>query len=180
MNYYYLAASLPALSLESAPPLSPEDFRRLCREQLAARDFAEMEDLLGFTAGARVPRGDFARAWSAAETRLRNAIVRVRAARLRRDAAPHLRPEEGIDPAADRAAADAYARATPAERELALDRQRWRMLDELAAFDPFSLRAVLAYALKLRIADRWARLDEGAGARAASALVEAAAPPTAA
>jgi hypothetical protein len=57
----------------------------------------------------------------------------------------------------------AMEQTNPRETELALDRLRWRTIEELAGADRFSLDAVLAYGLQLRIAWRWASLDAEAG-----------------
>ena len=51
------------------------------------------------------------------------------------------------------------------KREQALDRCRWHVVEELALPDPFGLAAVLAFAIKLRIAERWAALNETVGER---------------
>ena len=62
----------------------------------------------------------------------------------------------------------------PLERELALDRHRWALLDEMAAAPPFGVQAVFAYALKLRIVEKWAALsDEAEGLRVAAGISEA-------
>lgn len=170
MSYYYLVAGLPMLVLGQPPAITPGDFRERCREHLSAADNAVLEDLLG----AGLPRGGhaFTQAWRERETRLRNAVVRVRAMRAGRDPGAHLRPERGFDVYTLKAVDDAFARATPAERELELDRFRWTVLDELGGRDGFTTEAVLVYALKLRIAARWAALDERTGRRVAEELIE--------
>ena len=169
MNYYYFAASLPALSPDAPPPFTAAAVLEACRQHLSAADAAEAARLL---AGPGEPGiSPFGRAWHDRETLLRNAVARIRAARLKTDAAPHLRPAAGYDAAAERAAADAFARPTPSEREKALDRFRWRTLDELAAGGLFSSAAVLAYGLRLRIVERWASLDKARGRAAADAWV---------
>lgn len=173
MNYYYLAASLPTLSLDSAPLISPAAFRALCLQHLTPADQRAMEEVLDLDPAGAAPRSAVAREWFAAETCLRNAIVRVRAARLQRDSAACLRSESGYDSAAEHAVAEAYSRGTPAERELALDRHRWSTLETLAGFNPFAPRALMAYGLKLKLADRWARLTDEQGMRAADAIVNA-------
>jgi len=60
----------------------------------------------------------------------------------------------------------------PLERELLLDSLRWTLLEELAAFPPFGFQAVLAYALKLRLAEKWAAMDEAEGLRIAAGLAD--------
>ena len=59
----------------------------------------------------------------------------------------------------------------PLERELALDRLRWTLLDELAVSQAFGFQAVLAYGLKLRLAEKWAAMDEAEGLRVAAGIV---------
>ena len=128
-----------------------------------------LEDLLA-TGGERGAH-PFTAAWRERDTRLRNAVARARASRLGRDAAPYLRPERGFDTYTLKAVEEAFARPTPAERELELDRFRWQVLDELAGRAMFSVEAVLAYALKLRIAERWSRLEPEAGRRVVEEFV---------
>lgn len=169
MSYYYLSASLPALSLDSAPPLTGDAFRTLCAEQLSPRDLRALNGVLA--AADDGPAGHpFASRWRVRDGALRNAIVRVRAAKLRVEAARHLR-DDSYDVSAERAVADAYARPNPRDRELALDRFRWAQLDELAGFDPFSINAIMAYGLKLGIAERWSSLNTEQGREHADAII---------
>lgn len=167
MNYYYFAASLPMLHPEVAPALSGETFHALCREHLTSADFEAITALRDSTPHTH----PFLRAWQDKETQLRNALVRVRAAGRNRDATPFLRPVEQVDVAVEKAAADAYGRATPLERERALDRHRWNVANDLAGYDAFALEAILAYAVQLRLAERWARMDETEGKNRAQAIV---------
>lgn len=161
MNYYYFAASLPSVTLDAAPPLSLAQFLNRCREHLNADDLAAVR-LLAEGADSPAPHA-FVQAWLERETLLRNALVRIRAARLRCEAAPYLHPIEASDSSLDKAVADALARPTPLERELELDRVRWNQAAQLAGFNPFSMDALFAYTLKLKLAERWASLNEQAG-----------------
>ncbi len=169
-SYYYLVASLPMLTLGQPSPLAPDVFRARCREQLTSADDALLDDVLA-TGGAHSLH-PFAVAWHDRETRLRNAVARIRAARLGREAAAYLRPERGFDTYTLKAVEEAFARPTPADRELDLDRFRWQVLDELAGRAPFSIEAVLAYALKLQLVARWAALEAEAGRRVVDSFVE--------
>jgi hypothetical protein len=168
MNYYYLAASLPALNMEVPPPMSGRAYRALCQEHLAAGDFRVLDEAL--TPGDEPPRSALGRQWWDQDRELRNAVVRIRAARLRTDPALFLR-EDALDTSCERAAADAFAKPNPRERELALDRFRWRQLDALAGYDPFSVRALVAYGLKLRLAERWAAMDASKGRQTIESIV---------
>lgn len=162
MSFYYLIASLPLLALNEKPSLTQEDYQTLCREQLSGRDAVAAERLASGPdygdrdVGVLHP---FVTALQARETQLRNASARIRAERRKADATDSLRPHTGFDTAIEEGVENAFALSTPLEREKALDRLRWNILDELAGVDPFSPSVALAYAVKLRLAWRWAALD---------------------
>jgi hypothetical protein len=169
MNYYFLGASLPSLSLESRPWMSYPRFREACLLHLCREDMEGLGEMERPDADSP-PTHPFVRRWREREAALRNAVARIRARRLERDAKPFLRPDaDRAD--AERAAAEAYSRPTPLERELALDRFRWVQLDELAGLTPFSSEAVLAYGMKLRLAERWAALNEETGRTLAEDII---------
>lgn len=168
MNYYYLAASLPMLSLETPPPFSFDKFRKLCQEHLACADLSALDELAGPVTDRSENR--FVAQWRDKEIELRNALVKIRVSRLRRDASLYLKEQKGFDTYIDKAASDAFSKSNPMERELALDRFRWRQIEELAGYDPFSGRAILAYGLKLRLAERWAAMDEEKGRKKAQGI----------
>jgi len=174
MNYYFFVASLPALSPEAPPPLTVEDFQAQCREHLSPSDAAAVDALL--TGDRARMRGSFLHAWRQRETQLRNAIVRARAERLDRDASGFVDPDAETESAVERTVSDAYARPTPLERELALDRYRWSLAETMAGFNPFSIDAILAYAIKLQLLSRWHTWDERAGRKVAEAIIAQPAP----
>jgi len=161
MSYYFLISSLPGISLEAKPSLSLSDFRTACTTQLSEADAAALECLLD--GGIETENHSFVKSWTARDTQLRNASARLRAAKQSRDAADFVRPHTGFDVGIETMVEEAYNNSNPLERERELDRIRWRVLDELAGADPFSTNALLAYAVKLRIAERWASMDEKKG-----------------
>jgi hypothetical protein len=113
-------------------------------------------------------RSPEARSLVDAELRLRSALARLRAQRAGAD--------PGTLPAApDVRAADVAARAMatdgPLERELLLDRYRWELLEAAAAFPAFGVQAVFAYALKLRLVEKWSAMDDEAGLAIARGIV---------
>jgi len=176
MNYYYFAASLPTLSLDERPPFSSERFRALCGSHLSRNDLQALDELTadgGAAAGADSPRPAHAyvAAWRNHETQVRNAVARARGARHKRDAAPFLREADGFDLSVERAVSDAFARPTPLAREQALDRFRWSRAGELAGYNPFGTAAILAYALQLRLSERWAAMSAEQGRQTAESIV---------
>lgn len=171
MTYTYLAASLPTLVFGAPPPFGVAEFRAKCEGVLSRADLATMDALL---AGAPAPGCRFIAEWQARETQLRNGVVRARAAHIGVEARPFLHDHAGWDMSVAKAVTDAFSKPNPLEREMELDRCRWHVVEDLARFEPFSLAAVLAFAVKLRIVERWAGLDETVGTTRVEAIVAAA------
>jgi len=61
-----------------------------------------------------------------------------------------------------------------AEKEMRYDEVRWRMIEEMAYFDEFTVDTVLAYLLKVLLIERWTRLEKEAGEEKLRGMVEAA------
>ena len=164
MKYYYLIAGLPTLSLDdagSAAPPSIDQFRETCRGWLSSREFTTVEEVLGDReVSSETP---FLAEWRSRETQLRNAVVRQRAARLNLDAEPFMREHGSFDSYTEKFVINTFSRPSPLDREMELDRYRWKTADDLAGFDLFSLSGLLSYALKLRMVHRWARMNDAHG-----------------
>mgnify|MGYP001174188061 CR=1 FL=1 len=160
-RYYYFVASLPSLSLTAPAPVTLDDFTAGARQQLSPPDIAELDALLAGQLDS--VRQDFSRDWLNANRQLRNAAARTRALRLGVDERKYQREHTGFRVDAEGAVDDAFSRANPLERELALDRYRWALADELSLGDPFGLPAILAYAVKLNLCLRWQALTPEKG-----------------
>jgi hypothetical protein len=160
-TYYYLVASLPGLVFSAPAALSRTDFVTECARHLTPEDQTELEALLA--GHYDHVRSTFSRDWLNSERQMRNAVVRARALRLGVDEKKFVKDHEGFRLAAEAAVNDAFSRANPLERELALDRFRWNLADELNAGDPFGFAAILAYAVKLAINEHWRALTPERG-----------------
>ena len=108
MAYPYFAATLPVQRFGEAPEWTMETFRAECAEQLSAHDNATLLALLDGGESA----DPYVCAWRDIETQLRNAVARLRAARLPAganaapaDAAKWLRPHGGWSVALENAVA---------------------------------------------------------------------------
>jgi hypothetical protein len=165
-----VVASLPLLDFDGEPPMSPEAFLEYCQTLLAPDDL----DTLSKIVAGRLGEVDHPaiQAYAARETQLRNAVARVRAGRAGVDAQRYVRDHAGWQVAVEDAVAHAMAMGDPLQRERMLDRLRWQQLDEVAGMPAFGEQAVYAYALRLRILERWSQLSEQRGMELAQRIVE--------
>lgn len=177
MNYYFLVASLPMLSMDEPPPLSTTEFEATCADQLCAKDQKALSLVLAqdMDSSATHP---FIGQWRDAETQLRNAVVSARSTRHKQDPDAYLREQTGFSMTVLHAVSEAFSRENPLDRERLLDRLRWKQSDELAGMNPFSGDAMLSYALKLKLAERWATMDTDKGNETAEAILNKQAKPT--
>jgi hypothetical protein len=87
----------------------------------------------------------------------------MRGAKLGVEAKPFLKSHPGYAVWLDKEVTDALAKASPLAREMGLDLARWKFVEDLARADASGLPAVLAFAVKLMLAARWAAMNEEAG-----------------
>jgi len=168
-GYNYLVASLPALSLDAAPPFSPEEFRFHCQGVLSDADLAELDLLLAGRAAEG--RTAFSRSWAAGDAQIRNTAAKMRGAKLGVEAKPFLHSHPGYTVWLDKEVSDSLAKANPLVRERGLDVARWNWVEDLALADPSGLPAVLAFAVQLMLVVRWSAMQEEAGRERLEQLV---------
>jgi hypothetical protein len=156
--YAYLLASLPMLSFVGKPPISFEGLLAACRGLISDKEQALLERV---GSGAPLPeegRPAVLAEWMSFERRLGNELVRVRAARKKTDAAKHLYPPAETDVGLARLAAQAGRTADILEAERILDAARWEWLENRSLGHVFDAEALLLYALKLLVCERWQRV----------------------
>ncbi|NBC94949.1 MAG: hypothetical protein GVY27_01190 [Deinococcus-Thermus bacterium] len=161
----YLLASLPSPRLGETPETDPDAFLDTCGRFLGDDRAQELAAALGRDAAPSRAGGASAaaRAWSELAAHVNDEIVRHRCARVGRDAAPHLQRPAGVRVDVRTGVREAFEAPNPAARERALDALRWRLADELAATEPLGAAALVARAVQLGIAWRWAGWDADAG-----------------
>lgn len=152
--YTYLISSLPMLHFGAKPPFSYEQFLLKCRELIPAKDFIILKDLISLDNQQAVIKEmrNF-------ELLLRNELVKIRALRKKIDPAKFLRQDGYAGPSVYHAALAAYRNPSPLEGEKLLDEARWKFLDELSAGHYFDLSALIIYAYKLLILERWFNMN---------------------
>lgn len=186
-NYEYIIACLPVLRPEETRPdtLDAEALTEEIRGQLSARDAAVLDTLLAgydpermtaeFYAQALRHKDRFIRGWFAFDLDLRNTATAFLNRSLGRpDGQDQILPaerEEAEFP--EQEAVEAVLNDTDIlRRERALDDLRWRKIEELTMMDWFDLDAILGFVARLKIIDRWLRLDPDSGRAFFRRLVE--------
>ncbi len=168
---YYLVASLPPLVLGETPPISPDQFLAQCEGILSVGELEDVGNLLRGEICVNM-HSPAARAWCAKEIQLRNAVARIRATRRHTDPRSLMRDHAGFDATIEKMVTDAFARSNPLDVELALDHGRWRLAEDFSLGDQFGIERVMAYAVQLRLAQRWADLDPDRGRERLETTVE--------
>ena len=188
-NYYYIIASLPALSRDwkfgdrTAEGLIGEIKSLSTRKDLETIGFVESgfnDDNLNadFYRKALTHRSPFIREYYAFDLDVRNAKVRFLNKALGRDMERDVITlgEDGQDASPDSAEAARIGTILQDKdilsRERAIDTLYWNRLDEMTVGHYFDMDVILAFILKLHIIDRWHLLDEGTGREMFRKLVE--------
>ena len=186
-NYEYIIASLPVLHQEDAKSdqLVVTELLDEIRGQLSGRDAGLLDLLLEGYDPDRLDaefyrrilhhRNRFIREWFCFDLDLRNATVAYLNDSLARpEGTDMIRLEERET--AEFAEAEAVQNVLNCgdilRRERGLDDLRWRKIDELTILDVFDIEAILGYAAKLKIIDRWLQLDPDSGRALFRRLVE--------
>jgi hypothetical protein len=160
----YLLAGLPTPRLGETPEMGTDAFLDACGRFLSEDRLRELAAAAGRDGPAVAGRPSAAaRAWAELAARVEDRVVRARCARDGRDPAPYLRGPAGVRLDVDEAVAEAFEAPHPAARERRLDELRWRLADELGRAAPAGFAALVARAVELGIAWRWAGWDAEAG-----------------
>ena len=176
-NYEYIIAGLPVYRQDS---VKPENFDAdaLIDEivELSSRKDSEVISFLLSTYDEEKLNGDlydaaagsgnpFIREYFEFDRRVRNEKARYLNAQLGRNPDQDtivLDPEEGEYDGADEIKA-VLGRSDLLEREKGLDDLYWRKSEELVIDKVFSLDVILAFIVRLKILDRWFKLDPKRG-----------------
>ena len=165
----YLMASLPMIELGDVPPLTMEEFRHRC---IGVLDESELVALDALLAGEECD-DEFVTAYQAHEIQMKNVSGRLRASAWGPDVRFTERSFPGYDVTFAKMIQDAFAKSNPMEKEQDIDKARFWLVDSLAGVGEGTVKHVYAYAIKLKICERWARLSESAGDAAVLNVINA-------
>lgn len=156
---------MPGFAFSSPPPLSSQEFLDQCECHLDAASYSTVS----LSSGAAFGQGKvtneespFLAAYIAWERSLRNELSRLRARRVQGNEDQYLRESE-ISSEGIRIAQAAFAMEDPLQAEFFLEKERWSAIESLAALSDFQLDGIIAYGLRLRIAERVQAIQAEAG-----------------
>ena len=176
-NYEYIIASLPLLSKDGKEMPDTDAILSEIREQLSAKDISTLDLLLSsfdpdkldaeFYRKAAKDRNRFIREFFCLDLGIRNTKVEYLNSTLGRPEGTDVvvLDPDGEDPAFEqKAEVEALLRTDDIlGRERALDDFYWKTVDAITVLDYFNLDVVLAFVVKLKMVERWLRLDEATG-----------------
>ena len=158
-NFYtYLIAQLPLLQFGMKPPFTFREFLLRCKDFIPDDDYAVLAHLSEIQEYAGEPEHPFIQEWINFDRLLRNALVKIRAARKHVEPGQYLRPADFRTARIDEVAMSAYRNPSLIEGERVLDRLRWEELEELVRGHHFDLEYLLAFGYKLLILERWEKI----------------------
>ncbi len=164
-NQYYLMSQLPAFSINAGAvlPFSEDYFVELCSRFLNKKSIKLLECLslepprkIKKTGSILVDK------WYNWERNVRLCLAQIRAQKLQKDFSLTL-DENSFAPDVIQTARTASGFDSPLEAEEFLNAERVNALNNFAPQDGFSIDAVFAYALKLKLAIRIKKFNEESG-----------------
>ena len=176
-NYEYIIAGLPLLSQDGRENPDTEALLADIREQLSERDRATLDFLLSsyepetlnaeFYLKAAKDRNSFIRKFFTADLGVRNTKVEYLNRTLGRpEGTDILVPDSEADPVEFEQKPEVEAILEDGDilsRERGLDDFYWKTADAITVLDVFDLDIILAFVVKLKLVERWLRLDEATG-----------------
>ena len=159
--YTYLISSLPMLNFSTQPPFSREDFFTKCQNLIPEKEWEIWRSVCQqdsyFLDAQSI---DSLKQWSNFEIALRNELVRARAGRRKIDPLKFLRLPDSPQGEISHLAMTAYRSISIWEAEKILDHARWNFLEALSFGHYFDFDYLLIYGLKLKILERWDKIQK--------------------
>jgi len=169
MSAIFLLSSLPTLELGAQVPFSVEEFRHRC-EGTRGVNLSDFDAVVAGSPGFH----PFTLEYANALTEIKNATAAMRASKWEGE---NIRVSERsyshYHVNLHQKVAEAMNIQNPYEREIALERARWQIVEELAGVTYFSEAKVYAYLVKLQINNRISGLSEEAGKAAVEDFIKA-------
>ncbi|MFA5092388.1 MAG: DUF2764 family protein [Candidatus Omnitrophota bacterium] len=156
--YVYLISSLPLLNFSSHMPFSLEEFFAKCQNLVPEVDILRLRNVSSGILD--ISAAGILKDWLNFDTALKNELVRIRAKDKKIDPEKYVRLPDFPQAHISVIALSAHRHNLYAlEAEKILDQERWNYLDQLTLGHYFDFEALLIYALKLKILERWEKVE---------------------
>lgn len=149
------------LNFWSKPLIGLEEFLQKCKGLVPDKEIGllysvcyEPPNLLNVSSNETLEK------WVNFETGLRNELVKARARRKKTDPQKFIRLPDLQDAQISHVAMASYRMQSLFEAEKSLDQERWNYLEHLSTNHFFDFDFLLTYALKLKILERWDRIQK--------------------
>ncbi len=153
MANYYLISSLPMLEFDTVPIISSKEFM-----EQATTWYDEDTNFILETLSL-VPTcestNSVIKKWNEWETFLRNKLTLKRSSDLSVDAEEFLREDKDFFSEVEKGIQEVASLSSPRDKEMALDKLRWQVLEDLDAGFTFEFEKLCVYKLKLLILEKW-------------------------
>lgn len=159
-DYYYLLSSMPMLKPGKTPAVTSGGFLAAAVTALPQRLYEVVERIMREEDGAA--DNPFLAAVADIEAQIKNAEAEHRAGKRGTEPGAHL-PFAHVNLSVAHGVEKAFQSDNPLHRQRELVALRFDALDDMLVTRPYGEGAVLAYALKLRLALRLANIDEEEG-----------------
>ena len=140
-------------------PFSFEEFLGMCTNVVSENDIEIIKACKEISGSSVEESQETLQKWHTFDTALRNALVRIRAARKHKDPDKYLRQNGYQDSHITNLAMNAYKHPSILESEKILDKERWQALEDLASCHQFDIDALIVYTHKLLILEKHNRIN---------------------
>ncbi len=174
-QYYYVIASLPALSLYEKPSIRKDDFLSVCERYLKTDDFEMLRSIDLFEVEYDTAPLVIIRRFFSWESGVRNSLVKLRAERLGLDSDDFIRGDISVH-STEYFAEEVFNTDSPLTAEDILNKARWKYLDELEFGHYFDIEILVIFFIKLQILERISLFDAVKGQEKLNAVLTQGAP----
>jgi len=164
-SYYYLISSLSMPVLGEKLPQTLESFMDSCSNWLPDSEYRELEKISLIPDYERLSKNKLVNQWKNWETCLRNRFAKIRSDNLQKNASTFLQEEKDVFSEIDKGVQEAYSAENPMLKEKALDKLRWKELDNMESGNKFNLAILCIYKLRLMLSEKWIARESEQGER---------------
>lgn len=170
---YYLISSLPTLKFGEETPFHVDEFIQICEKWISNTQKKILTRIALTPDSPKTSKyNKTLKEWENWEKTLRNKIVKIRAAQLKKDPGLYLKKEMDFLSEIESGVTNAFASENPKTKETILDELRWQKLDSMEFKHPFDFEKLCIYKLKLLLCGKWISRTETNGTKNMGSIID--------